>query len=277
MTRIPRAGTLVALALIAVLALAGPAAAKKKPPHGHGKGTHHRVMQTKFKRWAKHAKVKRAKGDPDTDGLSNWGEFRSHTRPRRPDTDHDGIGDASEDYDHDGLDNGSEEDAGTDPGVRDTDHDGVSDGDEDTDHDGLSNATEDRAGSNPRESNGSGTGTGNGNPDGTGTGNGTLDSDENAGTVRAFDGTTLTIALAAGGTLTGTVDADTDIACGSEDDPGSDDRSADGADAGDSLAAPMSQDGANACAGALVPGAAVNLAEIEGGMFVAIELVTGGG
>jgi hypothetical protein len=40
------------------------------------------------------------------------------------------------------------------------------------------------------------------------------DADENAGTIASFDGTTLTIDLAAGGTLVGVVDDATEIECG---------------------------------------------------------------
>ena len=45
---------------------------------------------------------------------------------------------------------------------------------------------------------------------------GVEDGDENAGTVASFDGTTLTINLLNGGTITGTVDEDTEVKCGDE-------------------------------------------------------------
>ncbi len=45
---------------------------------------------------------------------------------------------------------------------------------------------------------------------------GTEDGDENAGTVASFDGTTLTINLLNGGSITGTVDENTEVKCGDE-------------------------------------------------------------
>ena len=72
MTRIARAGALLALALLTALALAGPATAKKKPKK-HGKGA--QTSQTLPKKWAKKHKARAAKADPDGDGLTNWGEW----------------------------------------------------------------------------------------------------------------------------------------------------------------------------------------------------------
>src|SRR5829696_5502923 len=95
MTRIARACALLPLALLTALALTGasPAAAKQKQDEG-GQGHHGKVMP---KGWAKRNKAKGgAAGDPDDDGLSNWGEWRSHTKPKRPDTDRDGVGDGEE-------------------------------------------------------------------------------------------------------------------------------------------------------------------------------------
>ena len=100
MTRIARAGAVLALALLTALALAGPAAAKKKP-HKDKRAQSAKVLP---KKWAKQHKA-------------------------------------------------------------DSDRDGIKDG------------------------------------------------DENAGTVATFDGTTLTISLAIGGALTGTVDELTDLGC----------------------------------------------------------------
>ena len=148
MTRIARAGALLALALLTALALAGPATAKKKP-RKPGKGAESAKVLPKH--WSKQHKAKGARADPDDDGLSSWGEYRSHTKPRRADTDKDGVGDAEEDYDRDGFDNGSELVAGTDPGRKDTDRDGTRDGAEDADKDGLSNAAEDETGNHPRK------------------------------------------------------------------------------------------------------------------------------
>jgi mannan endo-1,4-beta-mannosidase len=58
-------------------------------------------------------KHKDARRDPDHDALSNLGEYRSRTDPRKPDSDNDCIGDAREDFDHDGVDNGHERHQGT--------------------------------------------------------------------------------------------------------------------------------------------------------------------
>lgn len=261
---------LLALALLTALSLAGPASAKKKP-HKHGKRAEHAKSMPRG--WAKHNKAKGgATGDPDDDDLSNWGEFRSHTKPMKADTDRDGIGDAEEDYDRDGLDNGSEVAAGTDPGVKDSDGDGIGDGAEDADGDGLSNAAEDRIGSDPRESDSDG--------------DGTADGAENAGVVQAFDGQTLTVALAAGGTLTGVVDEDTyvecDVVAGYKDDEDVDEEDgaaiqaflAEEGDEEDVTDEEWTEDEADdECAAALVPGTPVHEAEVEDGAFVALALV----
>jgi hypothetical protein len=276
MIRIARAGALLALALLTALSLAGPATAKKKPNKHKGA----QVAKTLPKKWSKQHKAKGAKADPDDDGLSNWGEWRSHTKPKKADSDKDGTGDAQEDYDRDGLDNGSEVDAGTDPGRKDTDRDGTRDGAEDADKDGLTNAAEDRAGNHPRK------------PDTDGDGIG--DGDENAGTVQSFDGTTLTIALAAGGTLTAVVDEATEVGC-DEDDYYEDDEALDdeeGWDDGDdvedlSLTARLAEEGdeddvddeewdedeLGDCSLDIAPGTAVREAEVEDGVFVALELL----
>jgi hypothetical protein len=71
MTRFARAGALLALAVLTTLCLAGPASAKD----GHGR----KHAKSHFKGWAKAHKAKGRHADPDPDGLSNWGEFRSHT------------------------------------------------------------------------------------------------------------------------------------------------------------------------------------------------------
>lgn len=268
------------------LSLAGPAAASK-PRHDRGEGAHR--AKTLPKHWSKHHKVKRATADPDRDGLTNWGEFRAGTKPRRDDSDRDGLGDAQEDYDRDRLDNGSEEDARTDPRVKDTNRNGVRDGAEDPDRDRLANVAEDRTGTTPR------------NPDSDG--DGRLDGDENAGVVQAFDGHTLTIALAGGGTLTGVIDADSFVSCDDErayeDATGDDDDGGDDADLDEEAAlgedddpgdedltlfeedATVMQDDADdddwgdeACYAGLAPGTGVHEAEVEDGVFTALELVT---
>ncbi|MET0817403.1 MAG: hypothetical protein ABWZ67_07600 [Solirubrobacteraceae bacterium] len=257
MTRIARACALLALALLTALAIAAaPAFAKD----GGAK-----VMP---KRWAKQHKARGgAKADPDDDGLSNWGEWRARTKPRKADTDRDGIGDGEEDRDGDRLDNASELAVGTDPRRRDSDRDGVADGDEDRDGDGLSNADEDAHGTDPRR------------PDGL---------DGLAGTVAASDGATLTIALARGGTVSGAVDGDTEVYCdvqGGYEDENDEEDAVDGdrftvaahlAEEGDEDDAGdedwSDEDDAD-CAAELVPGAIVHEAELEDGRFWTVELV----
>jgi opacity protein-like surface antigen len=108
----------LALALAAMLVLAASAAAK---PQRLPKG------------WAKKNHVSQAARDADGDGLSNWGEWRSGTNPRKRDTDHDGVRDGAEDRDRDGLRNADEVALGADPRKRDSDHDGVRDGGEEYD------------------------------------------------------------------------------------------------------------------------------------------------
>ena len=102
----------LALALAAILVLAASAAAK---PQRLPKG------------WAKKNHVSQAARDTDGDGLSNWGEWRSGTDPRKRDTDHDGVRDGAEDRDRDGLRNAEEVALGADPRKKDSDHDGVRD------------------------------------------------------------------------------------------------------------------------------------------------------
>jgi hypothetical protein len=308
MTRLARACALLALALLTALALsAGPAAAKdgKGRHKGQKKGHHAKVMP---KGWVERNRAKGGvKGDPDDDGLSNWGEWRSRTKPRKLDTDRDGIGDGEEDFDGDGLDNASEVALGLDPARADSDRDGVPDGDEDADGDGLSNAVEDELGQDPADADTDG--------------DGVADGDENAGRVAAFDGTTLTIALAGGGTVSGTVDGDTEVYCDVEagyedeaawsdeddeawsdededeswddDESGDDDadesgdgdgadlstvtaRLAEEGDEDDAGDEDFSEDTGDDCSAELVPGAVVHEAELEDGVFWAVELVAGG-
>jgi hypothetical protein len=99
----------------------------------------------------------------------------------------------------------------------------------DQDRDGLTNRGEFKAHLNPRDADTDG--------------DGTEDGDENAGTISSFDGTTLVIALAGGGSLTGTVDGDTEVECddhgdahssgGPGSDHGDDDQGDDNDDQGD--------------------------------------------
>ena len=120
MSRLPR---LLAtfLLLIAVTALsASPALARSRD--------HDRMPD----RWEKkhHLNVKKndAKRDRDCDGLSNYGEYRSRTNPRKKDSDHDGRRDSREDRDRDKLKNAVEIRTGYDPGDADSDNDGIKDG-----------------------------------------------------------------------------------------------------------------------------------------------------
>ena len=94
----------------------------------------------------------------------------------------------------------------------------------DQDHDGLKNLGEYRSGSDPRNDDSDD--------------DGTEDGDENAGVITAFDGTTLTIDLYGGGTVTGTVDESTEVKCGKEcgrdgEDESADDDGTDDQDSGD--------------------------------------------
>ena len=76
----------------------------------------------------------------------------------------------------------------------------------DQDRDKLNNRQEFRAGLNPRSADTNGDGT----PDGQ----------QDAGTIASFDGTTLVINLFNGSSVTGTVDASTEVNCDSGDDSG---------------------------------------------------------
>ena len=122
--------------MLLAMALVVPAAAQARDrDHDHMRDS-----------WEKkhHLSVHKANGrrDADRDGLSNLGEFRSHTDPQVADTDDDCIGDDDEDTDDDGVDNESEMQEHTNPGDADTDNDGIDDGDEDGDHDGVTNEQE---------------------------------------------------------------------------------------------------------------------------------------
>ena len=72
----------------------------------------------------------------------------------------------------------------------------------DQDSDDLNNRGEFRSGSDPRDDDSDD--------------DGVEDGDENAGTISAFDGTTLTIDLANGGSVTGIVTDETEVKCGDE-------------------------------------------------------------
>src|SRR3954464_10838669 len=182
-----------------MLAMPGAALAKSRDRD-------HDRMPDKWER-AHHLSThkKNAKRDPDRDGLSNLGEFRSRTRPHDADTDNDGIEDGDEDRDHDGVDTGNEMREHPGPRDRDTDDDGIRDGREDRDHDGLRNRGEDRTGNDPID-------------DDTDD-DGIEDGDENAGTIASFDSATntLVIRLTNGDEVSGVVTDATEIQCETED------------------------------------------------------------
>lgn len=83
----------------------------------------------------------------------------------------------------------------------------------DQDHDGLRNLKEFRAGTNPRKADSDGDGlndkaelqSDNDPTDDDSDNDGVMDGDENAGTIMSFDGTTLTISLGGGGSVSGLV------------------------------------------------------------------------
>src|SRR5947209_7612078 len=133
---------LVALAVM-LAALVGPAAAQARSADRNHDGIPDKWE--KKNHLSVHGRAV-AKQDPDKDGLTNAGEFRSHTNPHLADTNHNGVGDASEDPDHDGVDNDNELREHTDPLKADTNHNGRKDGLEDPDHDRLNNHGEDQAG-----------------------------------------------------------------------------------------------------------------------------------
>jgi len=304
MTRIARAAALLALALLTAMAFAGPAAAGKQP-RKHGKGA--QAAQTLPKKWAKKHKARAAKADPDRDGLTNWGEWRAHTKPKKADSDKDGVADADEDFDKDRLDNGSEEDSRTDPRVKDTDRDGKRDDAEDADKDRLANAAEDLTENDPSD------------PDSDD--DGVKDGKENAGTIRASGPGSVTIALAVGGSLTATLDADSGVFCddetgytgdedfGDDDDLGDEDFGDDEGDLEDELTdeeldelvaeedgsafvvAALAEEGDEdepgdeeweeteadeECGAFVAPGTPVHEAVVENGVFVTLELVLKG-
>jgi hypothetical protein len=191
---------LAAVAVLALLVL--PAAASAKKNHGSKDRNHDGIPD----KWAKRYHLGKghgvAKADPDKDGLTNLGEFKSGTNPRKADTNGNGVGDANEDGDHDGVDNGNEIREHTNPQSADSNGNGVKDGSEDADHDKLNNAGEDAAGTDPT------------NPDSDG--DGIKDGQERAGEIVSFDGTTLTLRVFGGATLSGTVDENTYIDCGTD-------------------------------------------------------------
>ncbi len=192
---------------------------------------------------------------------------------------------ANKDQDRDHVDNMNEFQERTNPRVKDTNHNGRPDGREDSDHDGLNNMREDQSANLPDDQD-----TDN---------DGVKDGEENAGMIASFDGTTLTIDLAGGGQVSGTVDSTTMIKCETEDEhevgddsgPGKASSSSDGGsdqsgepEPGDDNGG--ANDGANdgpndgpgdggrACTTAdLTQGTAVHEAELQVTTFEKVELV----
>ena len=115
---------LFGVVLAALLAVPGAAMAK-----GHDRD-HDKLPDKWEHKFHLSTHHKSAKGDPDSDGLNNRGEFKSRTNPRNHDSDDDGVNDANDDRDHDGEGNRDEVRHGTNPCDRDSDDDGVHDGDE---------------------------------------------------------------------------------------------------------------------------------------------------
>ena len=157
----------------------------------------------------------------------------------------------------------------------------------DQDRDGLNNLGEFRSHSDPRDADSDG--------------DGIKDGQEDAGKISAFDGTTLTITLFAGGDVTGKVTPDTEIECRTgtqterddeqgDDDQGEDSRAHDSADdpgdgpGGDDHGDDDGEDGHGGDDGQCAPdalkvGATVHEAELEAGgagaVWRDIELITG--
>lgn len=180
------------------------------------------------------------------------------------------VDQSNKDQDRDHVDNLNEFQEGTNPRVKDTNHNGRPDGKEDSDHDGLNNMGEDETSNLPDDQD-----TDN---------DGIEDGGENAGTIATFDGTTLTIDLAGGGQVSGTVDPSTEIKCESEDEHESEDSTSATAShdgGGDQSGEDQSgedsnggEDGSSVCTTAdLTPPTAVHEAELQGTTFEEIELV----
>ena len=187
------------------------------------------------------------------------------------------VDQSNKDQDRDHVDNMNEFQEGTNPRVKDTNHNGRPDGKEDSDHDGLNNMGEDQTANLPDDQD-----TDN---------DGIEDGAENAGTIATFDGSTLTIDVAGGGQVSGTVDpTTTEIKCETEDEHEGDDNSSSttatashdgGGDqsgetqSGDDNSGPgETGDDSRVCTTAdLTPGTAVHEAELQGTTFEKVELV----
>jgi hypothetical protein len=208
---------LAAVAALALLVVPSSAMAKKRHDRSHDRN--HDGIPDKWEKKFGISTTKKGQGkaDPDKDGLTNRFEWRARTNPKSADTNGNGVGDANEDPDRDQVDNGNEARERTKPRKADSDGDGVKDGSEDADRDRLDNAGEDDAATDPI------------NPDTDG--DGVKDGDEHAGEITAWDGTTLTIRVYGGSTLTGIVDENTYVGCAA--DSSSDDSSSDDSDTSD--------------------------------------------
>lgn len=126
--------------------------------------------------------VMAATRDHNHDGLPDGWETRHHLSLS--------VNQSTRDQDHDGLNNAGEMHRGTDPRKADSDRDGLKDG------------AEVRTGNSPRKRDTDGDGI----PDGR----------ENAGTVASFANGILTIKLADGSTISGTVSDATHMSCDDE-------------------------------------------------------------
>lgn len=161
------------------------------------------------------------------------------------------VNQAHRNQDHEGLDNREEFENGTNPR------------DADTDDDNLTDSQEVEVGDDPNDAD-----TDN---------DGIEDGEENAGTISSFDGTTLTISLLGGGTLSGQVTESTEIECDRGDggaqmsEDGQDQGQQDGADSGSEQSFDEG-DGGMCGTADLAPGAAVHEADLEGTAFEKVEL-----
>jgi hypothetical protein len=116
----------------------------------------------------------------DHDHMPDRWEKRHHLNVKKDDS--------RRDRDRDGLSNYGEYRAHTNPRKKDSDHDGRRDGREDYDRDHLRNSAEIRTGFDPRDADSDN--------------DGTKDGRENAGKIVKLSDTSITIKLAAGGSLT---------------------------------------------------------------------------
>jgi hypothetical protein len=187
------------------------------------------------------------------------------------------VNQANKDQDRDRVDNMNEFREGTNPRDKDSDNDGKKDGREDRDRDGLNNMNEDASANDPVDQD---------------TDDDEIeDGEEVVGTIASFDGTVLTIDLLNGGSVSGTVTADTRIKCETEDeqedenesddiatassDEGSDDGTSDDNEGpGSENEGPGGDDANDVCSTAdLTPGTMVHEAELEGDAFEEVELI----